>query len=231
MLRAPRSPRPPHPGARLRLVPLVIVTVLVALITLVAPAAPAGASDASDYVSRVNAVRAGVGLAPLQVDGELTAGCQAWAQHMADTDKLAHAPDITAGISQYWLKVGENVGVGPNVPTVMAAFVASPPHYRNIVDPDFNRIGVGVAYVGGRQYTCHRFMQVAGSNPGPSPSPAPAPRPAPPSGTTPTTSPNGGGSTPTPSPPTPGAPTTPAPPPATPARVAEVLAALRILAG
>ena len=207
---------------------------------LLAPAGPANASASpDDYVNRINALRAAAGVAPLQVDGELTAAAQDWAQHMAAADTLAHSPDITSGISQNWRKVGENVGVGPDVGTVMAAFVASARHYANIIDPAFNRIGVGVADQGGRHYTCHRFMQIAGSDPPPAPAAAvrrsPSPKPSPPASSTSGSGTSNGATPPTnpaPAPPTP--PTPPAvqpgpPPPANPARVAATLAALRLL--
>ena len=140
------------------------ILVAFAAVVLLAVAAPtaAGASDASDYVARINALRASVGVQPLQVDGELTAAAQRWAEHMAATDTLSHASDLSAGISSYWLKLGENVGVGPDNATIWTAFVNSARHYANLVDPAFNRVGVGVASAGpGHQYTCHRFMQVA----------------------------------------------------------------------
>ena len=140
-------------------------------------ATPAGASsEAADYLSRINSLRASAGVQPLQVDGELTAGAQAWAQHMASIGALVHSPDVSAGVTQQWVKVGENIGVGPDVGSIFSAFVASAGHYRNLVDPAFNRVGVGVAFGGGHQWTCHRFMEVSG---GGSPAPAPAPRPAP----------------------------------------------------
>ena len=211
-----------------------VVTAIVALLSAVGPISSASASESSDYVSRINAVRASVGVPGLSVDGELTAACQQWANHMAATDTLAHAPDITAGISQYWLKVGENVGVGPDVATIMAAFIGSPHHYANIVDPAFNRVGVAVAYGGGHQYTCHRFMKVAESNPGPTPEPTPTPKPAP------KPKPGGGSSTPTTKPPASSGATTPTtvadttapagpPPPASPGRVEAMLSALALL--
>jgi hypothetical protein len=180
-------------------------------------------------------------VAPLQVDGELTAAAQSWAQHMAATNTLAHAPDITSGISQNWLKVGENVGVGPDVGTIMAAFVGSAKHYANIVDPAFNRIGVGVAQGGGHEYTCHRFMQVAGSSPPPPTTPRTTPsatgggsKKGSSSGSS-SSSGSGGSADPTPpADPTPAVSIPPAPqpgppPPADAARVAAVLAALRHL--
>ena len=52
--------------------------------------------------------------------------------------------------------------MGPRNDTIWTAFVHSSQHYANLVDPAFNRVGVGVAYAGGSQWTCHRFMAVSG---------------------------------------------------------------------
>ena len=62
-------------------------------------------------------------------------------------------------MSGNWTKLGENVGVGYDVDGLMQAFINSPSHYRNLVDPDWNYVGVGVSYGSdGRMYTTHNFM-------------------------------------------------------------------------
>jgi len=227
---ASRTPRPAH--RRLVGRSTVLVAVAAFLVALMIPATAGAADGPGDYVGRINGLRASVGVQSLQVDGELTAAAQACAQRMAATNTLSHSPDITSGITQAWLKVGENVGVGPDDATIFAAFVASPHHYANLVDPDFNRVGVGVANGGGRQWTCHRFMQVGGGAPPPASSgggstssgskshsntPAASSAPTTPEAT-PATVPVG-----------PPAPQPGPPPPADSARVAAVLSALRHL--
>ncbi len=57
--------------------------------------------------------------------------------------------------AQPWTKLGENVGTGPSNDPIWNAFVNSAHHYANIVDPDFNRVGVGVAYVVQRHAVDH----------------------------------------------------------------------------
>ena len=45
----------------------------------------------------------------------------------------------------------------------MQAFINSPAHYRNLVDPAWTHVGVGVTFGGdGRMYTTHNFMALAG---------------------------------------------------------------------
>ena len=47
----------------------------------------------------------------------------------------------------------------------MNAFIASPGHYANIVDPEFTHIGVGVVWDGSRLFTTHRFMKLQSQAP------------------------------------------------------------------
>ena len=82
---------------------------------------------------------------------------------------MAGATGTACTAAAGWSKLGENVGVGYSVDDLMTALVNSPAHYRNIVDPSFSYIGVGVSYGDdGRMYTTHDFMAVDEA-------PAPAP--------------------------------------------------------
>jgi hypothetical protein len=193
------------------------------------------AADEAEFVALLNGARAAAGLPALEVDAQLTGLARDWATHMAEGNcpvdpktgepaRICHASPISAGVTAKWQKLGENVGTGPSVQPVMDAFMNSPGHKANILDPAFTRVGVGVVWSGNALYTTHRFMKVAGDTtaPAPEPDPEPAPPPAPkPKVTAPPT---------TTAPPPPPVPTTvppPPPPPATPSRVAVVLLALR----
>jgi hypothetical protein len=194
-----------------------------------AEAADAGAE--AQFLSSINNIRAQHGLGPLALYGELTGIARDWSDQMAGAGAISHNPNYTGEVSANWTKLGENVGVGYDVPGLMNAFVNSPAHYHNIVDPAYNYIGIGVSYgADGRMYTTHDFMSLADA-PAPQPEPAPQPDPTPaPVASAPTqgTS-NGPGTSPATSAPT-EAPAAPAPvpaPSATPVRVAAVLAALR----
>ena len=134
---------------------------------------PAG--DEAQFVALVNQTRASVGLAPLAVDGQLTALARQHAQTMADAGTIFHANPISAGVTAPWVKLGENVGTGPSAPPIMNAFINSPKHYANIVDPAFTYIGVGVVWVGEKMFTTHRFMQLSGQPAPPPPPPVTAP--------------------------------------------------------
>ena len=142
--------------------PAVVTTTLPATTTTAVISAAAVASGSysagaeSDFHSRINGLRASVGLAGLAVNGELNNYARWWAKHMADTGAFAHS-DITSLLDPWWL-VGENLGYGPTVAVIFDKLVASPIHYSNIVDPRFTSVGVG-AYVDstGRIWTAHIF--------------------------------------------------------------------------
>jgi hypothetical protein len=214
---------------------LLVVALLLSVLVPVLPLSPAAAgpedptADEARFVALVNDARARAGIAPLTVDAELTALARDWAAQMAAAGGISHAPRISAGVTQDWQKVGENVGRGPSVDPIMDAFIASPKHFENLMDPAFTKIGVGVVWSGTTLYTTHRFMQLRGQAPPPPATEPPAPS-APP--TTPSGPPVTAAPAPTTAPPrdeqaVPALPPTSAPPPATPGRVAVVLLALR----
>lgn len=128
------------------------------------------------FVAKINDLRAGKGLGSLTVDAELTAAARDWAGSMAAAGRISHASSLSSGVSSNWSKIGENVGVGPELDSLFQAFVDSPTHYDNLVDPVFTRVGVGVVVVDGTIYTTHRFMALF---PDPTPTPAAPAAPAP----------------------------------------------------
>lgn len=160
---------------------------LLAGLLLATPADAGTAADEQLFVQLINQTRAGAGLPPLAVDGELKSQARSWASSMASTGQLAHAPDISRGISAPWTVLGENVGVHgiQDVRQLYQAFVASPSHYANIVDARYTHVGVGVVVDGdGGLWTTHRFMATAQA-----PSTTTPPATAPPTTRPPTTAP------------------------------------------
>ena len=161
------------------------------------PSAPADASaivaPASDpgieaqFVSRINSLRASKGLRQLQVSGQLTGVARSWTDHMVGQGQISHNPNLGSQVSGGWTKLGENVGVGYDVDGLMQAFINSPAHYRNLVDPDWTHVGVGVSHASdGRIYTTHNFMALpGGGGSAPPPTSPPATNPPPPVTTAP----------------------------------------------
>jgi cysteine-rich secretory family protein len=138
----------------------------------IAPAAHADvAGDEAAFVAKINQLRASVGVGQLSVDGNLTSVARSWAQSMANAGTISHNPNLKNMVTGNWSFLGENVGVGPNVDSLFTAFVNSPHHYANLVDPRFTYVGVGVVWSGGTMYTSHEFMTLRGT-PAPSVQPA-----------------------------------------------------------
>jgi hypothetical protein len=86
-----------------------------------------------------------------------------------------------------WASIGENVGSGPSVASVAAAFLASPEHRANILSRHFTQVAVGTAKGSdGRLYVDEVFRQpdssqagTAPATPGPTTTAVPSRRPAP----------------------------------------------------
>jgi hypothetical protein len=196
--------------------------VLFAGVLVLGHPALAGASDAAaeaNFVARINSIRRQHGVAPLAVYSQLTGISRQWTDHMVANGNLSHNGNLSNEVSGDWTKLGENIGMGTDVDSIMNQFVSSGAHYNNMVDPAFNYIGVGVSYdASGQMYTTHDFMAM-GDGPAPPPLPsAPTPRaaraPSPPPAPEPEPEPE----------------PVPVTPPVTPARMHTMLAALQVVA-
>src|SRR5438309_253533 len=97
----------------------------------------------SQFVAKLNAARSAAGLRPYSVASDLTSVARQHSAQMASKQSLYHNPNLTSQV-QNWQAVGENVGEGPTVSDVHAAFMHSPEHKANILDHDFTQVGVGV---------------------------------------------------------------------------------------
>ncbi|MGI9622661.1 MAG: CAP domain-containing protein [Acidimicrobiales bacterium] len=115
-------------------------------------------ADEAEYVSNINDIRIANGLGPLMLDTNMREAARNWTYWMAENTTLAHADDIVTGAPADWLKVGENVGRGGALADIWQAFLDSPSHAANVLDPAFDLVGIGVVWTNeGRQYTTHRF--------------------------------------------------------------------------
>ena len=142
-------------------------------------AAADAASTESAFVAKINSLRSSKGLGTLAVHGELTSIGRAWAGQMASVGEISHNANFPSQVGADWLKLGENVGRGYDVNSLFDAFVASPAHYKNLVDPAFTHVGVGVVMSGNTIFTSHQFMQLAGATASRPTSSSPAPTAAP----------------------------------------------------
>jgi len=212
-----------------------LVATLLAITTVALLPVPAHAGDVG-FAGWTNQTRASRGLPTLEWNGVLASKAQGWAQYMANGGcgagvRICHST-LSSGNSLAWTKLGENVGTGPasDAYAIQQAFINSPSHYANIVDPGFRYIGVGVVNANGTLYVAVEFMALA-SQPAPS-------TPAPAAGTPSSPPATRQQSAPAPRPvdqaapvaaPAPPPPAPPPPPPPPPPRVAEVILRLRQL--
>jgi uncharacterized protein YkwD len=174
------------PGAALVLALALLATLLPGL-----PAAPAHADAGleAQFVSRINQERGAAGLPPLGTAGDLTAVARSHSTVMGQGTDLHHNPSLGSDVGG-WQRVGENVGRGMSVDDIHVAFMASPGHARNVLDPEWTEVGVGVAMVDRRIWVTEVFRLPLGqaspaaeddpaADPEPEPEPAPEPDPEP----------------------------------------------------
>jgi uncharacterized protein YkwD len=99
-------------------------------------------------VCLVNQQRAIHSLPSLLVSSKLNTSAQNWNQWMVSTGNFTHGSHFAGRISAVgydWQTAGENIATGFGTPRqVVNAWMASPDHCRNILDPSFRQIGTGV---------------------------------------------------------------------------------------
>jgi uncharacterized protein YkwD len=102
----------------------------------------------SAVVCLINKQRTSRGLPRLRTNRRLNRSAQAWTDTMVSRSIFTHGSHFSARISAVgfnWSTAGENIAVGYQTPSsVVTAWMASTDHCRNILDPDFSRVGTGV---------------------------------------------------------------------------------------
>jgi uncharacterized protein YkwD len=96
----------------------------------------------------VNRERIRRGLPRLSEDRRLDRSAQGWTATMVRTGRFTHGSDFAARITTAgfrWSAAGENIATGYTTPSqVLAGWMASTGHCRNILDPSFSALGIGV---------------------------------------------------------------------------------------
>jgi len=102
-------------------------------------------------LSLLNQERVKQGLAPLKLDERLTQSARKHTQLMAQNDSLSHQFD---GEESLQLRVsdenvrcdrdGENIALDSSIEGAHVMLMQSPPHRANILNPQFNSIGIGI---------------------------------------------------------------------------------------
>lgn len=120
------------------------------------------ASDETNMVSLVNAERAKIGASALSINPQLTQIARLKSQDIATKNYFSHTSPTygspfemmkTYGIS--YLYAGENLALNATVQAAHQALMNSPGHKANILNKNFNQVGIGVVTKsdGSRVYT------------------------------------------------------------------------------
>ncbi|MDY7106597.1 MAG: CAP domain-containing protein [Actinomycetota bacterium] len=114
-----------------------------------------------DALNLVNDTRTSAGLAPCAWDVDLQDRAQWWAEDLAARPRLEHS-DLTTGVPRPWYRLGENVGYGPSIERIHVAYLDSPTHRENVLNPVWTNCAVGVAHNGPYTFTVQLFLEPPG---------------------------------------------------------------------
>jgi len=118
--------------------------------------------DRNEVMSLINQSRVAAGLRPLRENVTLSVKADGWARRLRDICRLEHSK-LSDGAPREWLKLGENVGYGGSIAQVHDAYLNSPGHRANILDPSFTSMGTAAVWgeCNGfrRVFTVQEFMK------------------------------------------------------------------------
>lgn len=110
----------------------------------------------------VNASRAAAGLPALKENVTLDVKADNWAQNLRNSCRIWHS-NLADGAPKEWRKLGENVGMGGSIDQIHVAYMNSPGHRANILDPSFTQMGTAAVWGTCNGYrtvfTVHVFMK------------------------------------------------------------------------
>jgi uncharacterized protein YkwD len=115
--------------------------------------------DRAAVIDSINASRAQAGLGALRQNATLDAKADAWASRLRDECNIFHS-NLADGAPPEWRKLGENVGRGGSIAQVHTAYLNSPGHRANILDPSYNQVGAGAVWGTCNGYTTVFTVQV-----------------------------------------------------------------------
>jgi uncharacterized protein YkwD len=144
-----------------RLLGVILAALAVALLSGTLTSCESTKADTESVRNAINASRAAAGLPPLRENLKLDMKADAWARTMRDQCRIWHST-LADGAPTEWRKLGENVGMGGAIEQVHVAYMNSPGHRANILDPSFTQIGTAAVWGTCRGYrtvfTVHEFM-------------------------------------------------------------------------
>jgi uncharacterized protein YkwD len=159
-----------------------VITSLGALVSVVgSPASAQIVGIEAEFATRINEARIAAGLVPLTVVEKLADGARDWSFKMSKASgpdlgsacKLSHNPKLAKEVRLRWKVLGENVGCAASSAEAMhQAFMNSPLHRKNILDPKFDSVGVAIATSDTTIFVTEVFMQTQTLTPRPTRKPS-----------------------------------------------------------
>ena len=123
-------------------------------------------SAEAELLTLLNQARSELGLQPLAVDPRLTQAARKHSELMAQQHALSHQFSGEPALQQRFADEGlpsdrqaENVDLDQDAASAHQALMHSPPHRQNILDPDYNAIGIGVVRKGENIYVTEDFAR------------------------------------------------------------------------
>ncbi len=136
-----------------------VITILTALLLFTTPLATVSTDAANAYVIAINTVRAQNGVAPMKENTALNAAATTRATESASVWSHTRPDGRPFYTVNEDLCYGENLSYNYNNPAeLIAAWMASPSHRANLLDPGYTMVGVGTSIVNGIAYTTAEFF-------------------------------------------------------------------------
>lgn len=152
--------------SRLRVVPgLLAMALATASAVAASPRTRAAGSVAEQYLfAAANAERVQRGLQPLKWDETLYQAAQRHAGEMAARESISHQYPDEAGLAERghlagarFTVIAENVAEAWSAPEIHEAWMESPDHRANLLDPRVNSVGISVERRDGELYAVEDF--------------------------------------------------------------------------
>ena len=145
------------------IVSMLLLSAIFAGSAAVAPSASAstyyGTPSERRIVYLTNVARHHAGLSALRYSSSLSTLARKHSLLMASQGTIFHTYNLGGVLRNFsWWLAGENVGMGPGLDVLQQAFMNSPEHRANILDPHFHRFGVGAVWKNGIVYVTVDFL-------------------------------------------------------------------------
>lgn len=143
------------------------------LLSAALPSITEDSAAESELLTLANQSRQNAGLPPLRMNQNLMDAARAHARLMIQQRQLSHQfdgePNLLKRLHATGVplnSVGENVAYNASAEKAFNAFMNSPPHRSNLLDPDFNAVAFVAIWSDGQLYVVQDFIrQTAAVNP------------------------------------------------------------------